>query len=626
MSVVPFSSEETPSDDNPYGNTVLDPDFNEAEEREHEELEATDIAKGMQWYEEPERFDNFLDVEYGEKQVQDFPPVRPSEFVEIAFRMPGEKGYKPFSFNGRRHMRQPYDTPCKRVLLVTARQVEKSTLLGNKALSYSCLVPGFRTLYVSPSSTQTKTFSNDRLKEPIETSDVLKGYTTSRLSMNVFEKQFINWSKITLRYAFLNADRVRGIPSWMLLLDEFQDIIGDNVPIIEQCTSHAPKVHRRFVYAGTPKSLDNNIETYRANLSTQGEWMVPCDFCGSKVKGGPGRYWNILGEKNIGKKSLICANCGKRLNPQHNESQWAFQVAWHPKKAPFESYRIPQLMVPWKDWNEILLDYQRYSRNQFYNEVLGLSFDSGLRPLTPAHVEANCKEHIRMHPNDLAKYEELGLSQPIFMGVDWGTGENSYTVVVLATYIDMKFTVFYVHRFIGPELDPPMQLEILCDLIKRFNVRLVGADYGGGFDRNDHLIRKFGPERIQKYQYMARCKSKVDWDPKLKRWKVHRTEVMSDLFNAIKRTQFDFPRWEEFRDPYGADMCNIFSEYNESLRQIQYSHKPDRPDDTFHALVFGFLASMIVFRRPDIIAPKRELPNQGFIQNYSSYSGPKYQG
>lgn len=606
----------------PFADTTIDPDFDGQEE---EYLETKDTS----WLHEPEPFDDFLNVDSKYHLAASFASLRPSQFVESAFMMPnpeagaGQSSYAPFSFTGRRHMRRPYDTPSNRVLLVTARQVEKSTLLGNKALTYSCLIPSYRTLYVSPSSTQTKTFSADRLKEPIETSDILKAYTTNKLSMNIFEKQFVNFSKITLRYAFLSADRVRGIPAYMLLLDELQDIIGENIPVIEQCTSHAPDKYKRFVYAGTPKSLDNVIEYYRAQLSTQGEWVVPCDACGSSA--GAGRYWNILGEKNIGKNFLICEKCGKQLNPQHEDAQWAFMVEYDAKKVPFESYRVPQLMVPWKKWDEILLDYRRYPRNQFYNEVLGISFDSGTRPLNMTQVKENCREHITMHPDELIKYESLGHGQPIFAGIDWGTGENTYTCIVLGTYINMKFTVFYVHRFEGAEVEPPVQLEILYDILRRYNVTLIGTDYGGGFDRNDALVRKFGPERVQKFQYMAKCKQKVEWDPKLRRYKVHRTEVMSDIFNAIKRNQVDFPRWEEFAEPFAQDMCNIFSEYNESLRQIQYSHNPDRPDDTFHALLYCFLISMVKFRRPDIIAPRREDASRGPL-HYVGYDGPKFQG
>jgi hypothetical protein len=557
--------------------------------------------------------------------------VTPSEFVNAAFRMPRDDGmgYENFSFADRRHMRMPYDSNAKRILLIAARQVEKSTLLGNKALSYCCTVPAFKALYVSPSALQTKTFSNDRVKEPIETSPILKAFTTFALSQNVFEKQFINRSKITLRYAFLNADRARGIPSWMLLIDELQDVLSDNIPVIEHCLSHAPDMWKRYIYAGTPKSLDNTIEWYRSNLSTQGEWVIPCDRCGSNAEGAAGRYWNILGERNIGKDGLVCSKCFRPIDPQHGESQWAFMVEWDEKKTPFESYRVCQLMVPWKKWSEILYEYENNSRAQFFNESLGISYDSGLRPMTMAQVRAACNPDVYMSDAQLDKWRSKGYSQPVYMGLDWGTGECSYTVITIGTYVDMKLQVFYVERCVAELLEPDKQLEYIKDLVNFYNVRVIGADYGGGYDRNDRLMRWFGPERLVKFQYMARSRKKVEWDPGLRRFKANRTEVMSDVFNAIKRKMILFPRWEEFhangKVPYATDILNIYSEYSNSIRAIVYKHAPDKPDDTLHSLVYMVLGSMLIVPRPDIIAPRREDPARPGL-NYGGYTGPVSQG
>lgn len=554
------------------------------------------------------------------KAMRELPiEVSPSEFTSFAFRMPRltGPGFERFSFEGRRHMFAIYNTSAPRVLLTCARQTEKSTTLGNLTLNYSCLIPSFKTLYVSPSSMQTKVFSNDRIKEAIETSPVLQSFTNNVLSQNVFEKQFVNRSKITLRYSFLNADRVRGIAAYMLLIDEIQDIIEENIPIIERCTDHAPDHFKRYVYSGTPKSVDNTIEKYRSRHSRQGEWVVPCDRCG----GGDFKYWNILGEQNIGKKGLICAKCGEKINPQHPDAQWAFMV----DDAPFESYRINGLMVPWKKWSEILFDYETNGRAKFFNEVLGLSYDSGIRPLTMKQVRDCCKEHISMHPKDLRQYYTAGYDKPVFMGLDYGSGENSYTIITIGTYVDSKFRIIYMERCIGEMMEPERQVEHIIELANKYHVARIGADYGGGFDRNDKLMRTFGSPRLIKFQYMARARKKIEWDPRLLRFKVQRTEVMSDIFNALKRNQFEFPRWAEFENPYAIDMLNIFSEYNEQLRQIQYKHSIDKPDDSFHSLLYCFLASMTVIPRPDVITPRRQVNHEQAIFG-NPYSGPTNQG
>lgn len=555
--------------------------------------------------------DDFVDEEELRKNKK-LVGVAPSQFVEFAIKVPDKKLQKhvPFSFDGRRYLRLPYDTDAKRTLLKCGRQVEKSTFLGNKSLSFVCINNSFNILYVSPTNQQTKTFSQDRLKEPIETSDALRAWTTTKLSDNVFLKKFINRSQITLRYAYHNADRTRGIPADLILIDELQDVITDNIPVIEECASHS--TFKLFMYSGTPKSFDNAIEHYWSEFSTQNEWVVPCDRHGTP-KDPSSWHWNILGEDNIGREGLICEKCKQPIVAMRDESQWA-SMNPNVRRSPqdgglgdkaYEGFRIPQLMVPWLEWNEILVKYQTYPRSQFYNEVLGLSRDSGTRPLTRQDLIDNCRNDILMTESAFREIKQrLGQAHPIFAGIDWGTGEGSYTVLSLGAYVlPDYFTIFYIHRFEGQETEPSVQLEIIDQLIRSCGVTLVGCDYGGGFDRNDHLQRKHGRERIIKYQY-SQPGQKIKWEPDLNRFLVHRTEVMSDFFNAIKRRNIiRFPAWAQFEEPFGKDFLNIFSEYNEQLRQIQYKKSPSATDDSFHSVLLCLLASMLRIPRPEVINP-----------------------
>jgi hypothetical protein len=557
---------------------------------------------------EPEIDDDFLADDEANARQSKLIGIAPSTFVEFAVKVPDKVAQKhvPFSFGNRRYLRLPYDTAARRTLYKCGRQVEKSTLLGNKCLAYCCIVNAFNVLYVSPTNQQTKTFSTDRLKEPIETSEILKAWTTSKLSDNVFLKKFINRSQITLRYAYHNADRTRGIPADLILIDEIQDVITDNIPVIEECASHSH--YRLFIYSGTPKSYDNAIEHYWSNYSTQNEWCVPCERHGTP-NNPSSWHWNILGEANLGKAGLICDRCGEVINPMHPMSQWAAMNESVKQKLAdyYEGYRIPQLMVPWLAWSDIMDKYTKYPRSQFYNEVLGLSYDSGTRPLTRQDVMDNCVPGLYMDQEGLMKIRAyLGITSPVYAGIDWGTGEGSYTVIALGAYLHDYFQIFYIHRFEGQEIEPPVQLELIEKLIRYWDVRLVGCDYGGGFDRNDSLARTFGKERIVRYQY-SQPGQKVKWEDGLRRYLVHRTEVMSDVFNAIKRRDvFRFPDFQQFEEPFAKDMLAIFSEYNEQQRQVQYKHAPDMTDDSFHSILYCFLASMIRHPRFDVMNPTQK--------------------
>jgi len=537
----------------------------------------------------------------------------PTDFVRFAVQVRVVKKDQPprlekFSFDERRYLRQIYNTPSRRVMMMCGRQVEKSTSLGNIVLAYSCILPGFNSLFVSPSRDQTRTFSRDRLREPMETSPVLRAWSDLALSDSIERKQFVNRSVVTLRYAYHNADRTRGIPADLILLDEIQDIYIDHIPVILECASHSPyKIYR---FSGTPKSMDNTIEYYWAEESTQNEWVVPCERHGTPKN--PGSWhWNVLGERNIQKHGLSCERCCQPIFPMHPMSQWA---SMNPSVAdkmsePFEGFRIPQLMVPWIRWNEILDKYGSYGKAQFYNEVLGKSYDSGTRPLTKMDLTDNCDPKVSMQDGPFLRQLKQVIDSrltPVYAGIDWGTGEQSYTVLTLGAYLDNRFTIFYMHRFIGVETEPDVQLRLIKELIRSWKVRLIGVDYGGGFHQNDDLTRAFGPERVHKYQYLAPLK-KVSYEDHLRRWIVNRQEVMADIFNAIKRrTVFRFPRYEEWEDPYAKDMMNIFSEYNEKRRMDEFKKSPGATDDTFHSIVYCFLASMLERPRPDVIFPTKE--------------------
>ena len=748
----------------------------------------------------------------------------------------------------------------------------------------------------------------------------------------------------------LIVHNTRGIPADMINIDEIQDIITDNIPVIEQCASHS--YWKIFCYSGTPKSLDNTIEVYWADFSTQNEWAVPCERHG--VPRDPSTWhWNILGSRNIGKNGLICAKCGNTISAGHPNAMWVSMQPVTPNnvnRVTFEGYRIPQIMVPWVDWGEILTAKERYPTVQFNNEVLGLSYDSGARPLTRAQVKAICRKDIhfvdveenarkcnghvfagldwgchddktRILTNSGFKYfkdlsdedlvaqfdkntrrmtfvepevrtvrdwngplyhttgkgidmmltgthrmlfqdrsrewkvdsmsnfagrsstnirgyvkwegeelesftlpglpkspgysgsedlvidgdlwlellgyfvSEAGLcynngrpscvkmsqravnhdysrvqrmreclelsglnfsefpnkktldfnwtiygkqfwywwSQNIGTYVDnvrvpreflnvserqlkilfdamvfgdgsvdkrernhngsygstslglcedfqeicirlglksscrlhkkaegnrktryrvsWSrkrdlnlnkeamkriqrvpyegkvycckvpsgfiiterngciayqgnTGEaSSFTVLTLGGYMPHGLQIFFMHRFTGDDLEPQIQLDKIARLLVRVNFTLIGSDYGGGFDRNDWLMRNFGPQRLFKFAYSAQPKRKVKWQPELGRFILHRTEVMSDIFNAMKAKKIWLPNWEEMATPYGEDLLNIFSEFNNQLRMIQYKNSPGKPDDTFHSILYCILASMLIKPRPDLLIP-----------------------
>jgi hypothetical protein len=289
--------------------------------------------------------------------------ARCSTWVEYACTVPDMHTQQmvPFSLKDRPYWKHIYDSDATRLLLKTGRQCEKSTFLGNRMLYFCCICPSFHCLYVSPSQKQTKEYTNDRIKTPIETSEVLKTFTNYKLMDNADKKEFINKSRITLRYAFLNADRTRGIANVQCLcIDELQDIVLDNIGVIEQTTFASTK-YQYYIYSGTPKTKDNPIEVFWSQQSTQNEWAIPCwnhyISTGSGGQHTTKAHWNIIiDERQIELKGLSCELCKKLINPRDPSAQWiSLNPDVHKKVAvPYQGFHIPQVISPNCKWSTIL--------------------------------------------------------------------------------------------------------------------------------------------------------------------------------------------------------------------------------------------------------------------------------
>jgi len=535
-----------------------------------------------------------------------------SDFVHNLIYLDGSK----FDFTGREYLFPLYNRRDRDVLLKTARQVEKTTYLANNLVVSSVVQPYNKSLYVSPSHTQTRQFSNEKLRPAIEKSPFVRKYFQDHaVSTQVFEKGFTNGSYIFLRSAFRSADRTRGISARILCLDEVQDFLGSEIPVIMECTSHFPDAMR--LMAGTPKSLDNPIETYWQETS-QNEWLVPCG-CGK---------WNFLDETNIGptKDYLsgklppgpICKKCKKLLNVRNG--RWMTTCSG----KQIQGYRIPQLMVPWivgllDQWMRILWKRDNYPLGQLYNEVLGLSYDSASKPITRDELIELCASYDLWDPSNLTS-DIIGESRRYLLtaGVDWGEGNDgsekspsgkirnaSYTVLTIGAYTDQKtWSVKLVKKYEGQEIDPDHVVKDIARICRTLQVQLIGVDWGHGWGVNNHLTRlmthgtqhiinSHDKHKVVQFQYLPKLKQRMKWDPLGFRYHLQRNFMMSELFFDMKHGFIQFPRWTQI-ERYAKDILAIYSEYVEYRREMKYDHRSTDPDDWFHSLHYAKLASDIL--------------------------------
>jgi hypothetical protein len=389
------------------------------------------------------------------------------------------------------------------LLLKTARQVSKSTSMAARSLTISTAIPHFSTLFITPLYEQIRRFSTNYVRPFIEQSPMKTLWVGTGTENSVLQRSFQNYSKMYFSFALTSADRVRGVSAHANNFDEVQDMDPGLIPIIKE-TMSASK-WRLSMYTGTPKTLDNTIEGLWLS-SSQAEWCIPCMNC--KHLNVPRMGMDL--EKMIGptrhdisheNPAVICANSKCRLPIHPRIGRWVHR--FKERRYNFPGYHIPQVIMPihyssYKRWSELLSKqqgYNNYTLPQFYNEVLGESYDVGAKLLTKTDLENASvlpweNEPLHAAPAIAAKNDYILR----VLGVDWGGGgevkrgadkkktENitmSFTcVAVLGLRGDGRLDVIYGRRLLTPH-DHMEEAKQIMRIYQMFDCQLFAHDYNG---------------------------------------------------------------------------------------------------------------------------------------------------
>jgi hypothetical protein len=221
----------------------------------------------------------------------------------------------------------------------------------------------------------------------------------AKIANSVLQRNFANGSTMYFSFAFIDAERTRGIPADCVTYDEIQDLDADFMPIIQECMSASD--YGMEMFFGTPKTMENTIEVMWEE-SSQGEWVIKCDACG---------HWNIPSQhhdlyKMIGKIGPSCARCTRLVNPREGHFRHAFpQNRWI-----LEGHHVPQISMPMhyedpkrpgekpteasEKWVQLLRKYEGkdgYTQGKFANEVLGESCDHGSKLVSMTDLKKGCR-------------------------------------------------------------------------------------------------------------------------------------------------------------------------------------------------------------------------------------------
>lgn len=508
-------------------------------------------------------------------------------------------------------LRAIYDGSYRNMLLLTSRQVGKSTTLATFAISESISIPHFSTLFLSPTAEQSHKFSSQRVGKIIEYSPFLQSYFVGpKGSERVLLRSFSNGSEINFSYAMDSGDRCRGISADRVSFDEVQDILIDAVGAVVK-ESLRESQYRFKTYCGTPKSTENGIESLWQD-STQTEWVIPCTACNKE---------NIVrSEKSFGPGGPICLSCKVLLDPR--KGRW---IDMRPGKD-LKGFHISRAMMPrsvpscWKEgtpehknasesWDEIWQDLtgrRAIALSTFRNEVIGVSDEKGRRIISIEDLRAACTgPAIKQRPDNMTNAK--GINR-IVAGLDFsGGGSNgaSKTVLtVLGLLPGGKYRLLWFKVYAGD--NPIDEINDVVNTLAMYGglLSMIGGDSGGGNAFLDILRKKFGHQKIAKIQYVE-SNYYASWNKKAATFMVNRTRSLDALMMALHRKDFQFPTDEDgsvMEEPFE----HILAEHEElvgnqeGIQRKAWRHSASQPDDFLHSLNFAVITMMLVLGTLDL--------------------------
>ena len=376
----------------------------------------------------------------------------------------------------------------RRTAYKTARQVGKSMSVTCNLILSSCMIPNFHNLLVQPQYSQMKQISTVMFKPLVAQSFIHSLIKDSGCPDSERLRAFKNGSRVHFGYCGTGAGRLRGLSNISrLVCDETQDMDPDEMNIVAETMSASE--YGIYQYTGTPKTTDNYLSVLYDN-SSQGVIAIPCDGCSKE---------NIANlehdlERMIGKKTCICAKCGKPLDPRLGK----FIFARPELRDTFDGFHISQITHPLHcrnevKWAELLYKIETYPPWQVKNEIFGEACDESIKMITVGDL----KQASHGRPNTIeSARSNMKRFSTIVTGVDWGGGGldmTSFTTIAILGHSarNNELEVLYMER-IPYGKSPTEETERVTALAALFGSDIIAHDASGAGRLREELLMQAG--------------------------------------------------------------------------------------------------------------------------------------
>jgi len=525
--------------------------------------------------------------------------------LPLIFRLknkPYSLDYSHFMFEPLYHLK---NIP-RRMVWKTARQCSKSTSLAASQISMAALIPHFNQLTVTPLYEQVRRFSQNYVRPFISSSPFRDSLFRGEANIdNVLQRTLANMSSLFYGYSQGDPDRLRGLNLDAILADEVADLDISDLPVIEAGMSASP--YKLVKYAGTPKTLDNTLSLLWED-SSQGIWHIPCH---NSAK--PCNHLNrcsVPGDllEMVGDSTLVCAVCKHPIDSRLGR----FIHDFPSRVDSFAGYHVSQPILPMhydltKNW-KIITDFRKekplYS---FYNEILGLAFDTGSKLVTA--------DQLRVAAVAPAVEPEMTHMIPSIMttvGIDFGgrgrekSTDNddfiSNTAMAIANLTpNGVIDISYLYK-VPYSVDPTSETEIAVHIAQASRAAYIALDYGGQGNVQESLIRSRGwpEEKIVPFTYavMAPSKPIVFFNPPQVRgvrssYTLDKPRSLLLLCELVKRGMVRLPNDPKYLDDHLKDFLNLIEESMDNPRgspRRLVKRASRRTDDVVMAINYAVMA------------------------------------
>ncbi len=512
-----------------------------------------------------------------------------------------------------------------------SRQIAKTTGLSIRQIINANIIPGLKSLYITPRSQQLNTYQN-KLREAERAFRFFQ--EDHKLRKNLKFKEFSNKSTIELVHVLSEAGGVRGKSTDELLFDEYQDFDGDLETEVEQCQSASPIPIT--IYSGTSLTTETALEG-KFLKSSQGYYTLRCT-CG---------HFNIpLPEYGvmdmIQPDGPTCTKCKRLLNVYMGHFVHA-----SPKMidAGQLGFHVPQIIVPAvvknkTRWAQI---YQRKldgNPKKFLQELLGIPTEEGIREITRKHLEDMCilgdREALQQRARD-RQYEY------IVSGCDWGGTDPSieFKIRVSTTVHVMMgiragthdFDIIHMRRYEG--MDYESIAADICMNHSALNGFAIATDEGVGSVYNSNIRKILSPERHLQIQYGGPREAYFT-EPQtahtFNTWRLNKTESITELYQAIKKKRIRSYRWDHAQAEL-LDFLNMFrapAEMPGGSTTFVYRPSATKPNDTLQACNYAYTLGRFLLGEPlfadQTLKLRLEQTLRGSAQYYAAGSGAQWPG